>query len=149
MIQRGHRVHLAREAVTEAFGGDFDGDIAPHPRIVCAIHFAHASGAYGRADFVGSKSFAGGERHARDSASLTDAEAEWKWFAGGLPATRRKVGCSAPQQEGWPATRPGAEAPESSLDAFPPRLPDEPSISHDPPVPRSSRRLHDREQLGR
>jgi hypothetical protein len=37
MIQRGHGVNFAREAFAELLCGDFDGDLAPHARIVGAI----------------------------------------------------------------------------------------------------------------
>ncbi len=58
MIQRRHGMHLAREAVAEALGGDFDGDVAPHPGIGGAIHFAHPAGADAFGDLIWANSVA-------------------------------------------------------------------------------------------
>ena len=52
MVQRGNRPRLALEAIAELLRGNFDGHIAPQPRIVRPIHFAHATSADGREDFV-------------------------------------------------------------------------------------------------
>jgi hypothetical protein len=52
MIQRRYRMHLAREAIAEAFAGDFDGHGAPHPGIGGAIHFAHTAGADAFGDLI-------------------------------------------------------------------------------------------------
>ena len=71
MIQRRHRVYLAGEAGAEALGGNLDGHVPPHPRIVGAIHFAHAPGADWSDDLIGPEFCAGGERHAQDSAKFS------------------------------------------------------------------------------
>ena len=45
-------------ALGDVFGQDFDGDEAIEARVTRFVHFAHASGAEWREDFVGTKLFA-------------------------------------------------------------------------------------------
>ena len=63
MIQRGNRASLALETITELLRRDFDGHIAPQPRIVRAIHFPHPARADERADLVGAELVASRKRH--------------------------------------------------------------------------------------
>jgi hypothetical protein len=56
MIQRRDQARLALEAFAKARGGNFDRHIAPEPRIVGAIHFAHSALADQREDLVGAES---------------------------------------------------------------------------------------------
>ena len=64
MVERSHGVGFALEALPEllAFGDvlgqDLDGDEAIEARVTRFVHFAHASGAEWREDFVGAKLFA-------------------------------------------------------------------------------------------
>jgi len=55
MIQRGDRVHLAREAVAEALVGNLYGHVAAHPGVAGAVHFAHATRAEGSLDAIGTQ----------------------------------------------------------------------------------------------
>jgi hypothetical protein len=76
MIERGHGAGLAGETFGELGFGDFDGDGAvPEPtsaqrsqmqvkaRIAGLPDFAHAAGADGLGEAVGTKKVARGERH--------------------------------------------------------------------------------------
>src|ERR1019366_2988406 len=91
MVQGRCRVHLSGEAIAETLGGNLDCHVAPHPRIVGAVHFAHAARADGRDDFIRTKASSGREGHVSDEAkSLTDLKADRECITahpevGGLP----------------------------------------------------------------
>src|SRR5262249_42487497 len=43
MVQRRHGPHFTLETVAEPLGGDLDGHVAAHARIVGAVHLAHST----------------------------------------------------------------------------------------------------------
>ena len=92
MIQRGNRAGLALEALTELLRGDFDRHIAPQPRIVRAIHFAHSARADGGKDFVRAEFCAGRERHIEDLLCVQDQDAVRAWITGHLSITYSNSG---------------------------------------------------------
>ena len=69
MAERGDRLRLALEPLAalrvtrELAREHLDRDVAREPRVPGAVHLAHASGAEGCHDFVGSKTLARGEGH--------------------------------------------------------------------------------------
>jgi hypothetical protein len=69
MIERGNRLSLAVEAVTElpitreVWGKDFDRDGALKPRVAALVDLAHPARADRGEDFVRTEASAGVERH--------------------------------------------------------------------------------------
>src|SRR5262245_15673963 len=63
MIQRGHRTRFAFEALIELLPADFDSHDAIQARITRLPHFAHASRADRRVDFVRTQSRSGRQWH--------------------------------------------------------------------------------------
>ena len=63
MIQRGHGTGFAFEAFAELLAGNLDGDYAVEPCVAGLVDFAHAAGAEGSEDFIGTETCAGGESH--------------------------------------------------------------------------------------
>src|SRR6476661_6566811 len=74
MVQRGDSAGFALEALAEALGGDFDGDLAAQARVAGAVNLAHPALADARQDFIGAEFVADRTPHMRNAASLHHQE---------------------------------------------------------------------------
>jgi hypothetical protein len=71
VIQRRDGAGFAFETLAEGRLGDLHGDHPAEARIAGLVHFAHTPGSKRGKDFVRPESFAGRERHVRESSQCT------------------------------------------------------------------------------
>src|SRR5690349_21214430 len=117
MVQCGDGVRFPLETIAEALRRDFDGYLAPEPRIARPVDRAHPAGPDGRKDLVGTESLAGGQQHDLFSLTREFAPVSFRCPAGSAQTAarwaivriRESLRCERSRQSARPSNRRGSE----------------------------------------
>ena len=77
MVQGGHRVRLALEALRELLFGNLDGDDAIQSRVASLIDLSHPARAQGRSDLVRTQPGSGSQSHEVNDCTARGMGGEW------------------------------------------------------------------------